>query len=55
MIVLAGFVIGLIYGGLLARKRKGKPLDILQYAVIYGLIGALTGLFATILTHRILM
>ncbi len=55
MIVLAGFVIGLIYGGLLARKRKGKPLDILQYAVIYGLIGTLIGLFGTILLHRVMM
>ncbi|WP_204362798.1 hypothetical protein [Litorivita pollutaquae] len=52
MIVVVGVIIGAIYGGLLARKRKGKPLDILQYTVVYGLIGALIGLFATIIAHR---
>ncbi len=55
MIVITGFILGAIYGGLLARKRKGKPLDILQYTVIYGLIGTLIGLFGTILLHRVMM
>lgn len=53
MIVLAGLVIGAIIGGLTARRRGGKRLDILQYAAIYAILFMLLGMFASILIDRI--
>lgn len=53
MFVLLGTLLGAIIGGTIAKRRKGKPLDILQYAVIYAMIFAVIGLFITILVHRI--
>ena len=39
MLVIAGIVAGAIWGGYLARRRKGNRLDILQYAAIaFGLL-----------------
>ncbi|MFK7937927.1 MAG: hypothetical protein AB8B82_01000 [Roseovarius sp.] len=52
MIVLIGAIIGALTGGLMARRRKGKLADILQYAFVYALLFALTGLFATLIIHR---
>ena len=52
MIVLAGAVLGAIIGASLARKRKGKPLDIVQYAAVYAIGFSLLGLFATLIIHR---
>ena len=53
MFVLVGALLGLIVGAMIARKRKGKALDILQYAVVYALIFAVVGLFLTIGIHRL--
>ncbi len=52
MIVIAGAVIGALFGGFLARKRKGRGLDIAQYAVVYAMIFAVIGLFITLFVHR---
>jgi len=52
MFVLFGGLIGAILGGLTAKRRKGKGLDILQYAVVYALIFALVGMFVTLVIHR---
>jgi hypothetical protein len=49
MIVLAGFVLGALWGAMLARKRGGNRLDMAQYAVGFGIAMSLAGLFATIL------
>jgi len=54
MIVIAGFVIGALWGGWLARRRKGKPADIAQYAAVYGIAFAIIGMFITILAERLL-
>lgn len=54
MIVIAGFVIGALWGGWLARRRKGKPADIAQYAAVYGIAFAIIGLFITIFVERLL-
>ena len=52
MIILIGAVLGAVFGALLARRRKGKTADILQYAFIFALLFALGGLFAGIFFHR---
>ncbi|MEE9388346.1 MAG: hypothetical protein V3U96_07030 [Paracoccaceae bacterium] len=54
MIVIAGFIIGAIGGGLRARARKGNRLDIAQYAFVFGMIFALFGLFLTLFLERML-
>ncbi|WP_170971976.1 hypothetical protein [Rhodobacter sp. SY28-1] len=54
MFVIGGFLLGAIGGGLRARARGGKLADILQYAVVHGLIFALMGLFLTIYLDRML-
>ena len=43
-----GFFIGNILGALLAYSKKGTWLDMLQYAVVLGIIFALIGLIASI-------
>ena len=52
MIVLLGALLGAVTGALVARRRKGKTADILQYAFVYALIFALAGLFVTLMIHR---
>ncbi|MCV6598565.1 MAG: hypothetical protein OIF40_15975 [Mangrovicoccus sp.] len=52
MIILALGLIGALWGGLLARKRGGKPLDIAQYALVFAMALALLGLFITIFLER---
>lgn len=53
MFVLVGAILGATIGAMIAKKRKGKPLDILQYAAIYAMAFAIVGLFLTIFIHRI--
>lgn len=52
MIVLAGFVIGALWGGFLARRRKGNRFDIAQYALSFGIAFALLALFLAIFLDR---
>ncbi|WP_028031393.1 hypothetical protein [Gemmobacter nectariphilus] len=52
MIILAGLLLGALWGGWLARKRKGSRLDIAQYAAAFGIAFAILGLFATVLLDR---
>ena len=52
MFVLFGAILGAVIGGTIATRRKGKFLDVLQYAVIYAMIFAVGGLFITIFVHR---
>ena len=52
MIVLLGAILGAVTGSLIARRRKGKTADILQYAFVYALMFALAGLFLTLMIHR---
>ncbi|SHJ90769.1 hypothetical protein SAMN05444000_11545 [Shimia gijangensis] len=52
MFVLGGALLGLIIGAMIAKKRKGGRLDILQYAIVYAIAFALLGLFVTIGVHR---
>jgi uncharacterized protein YcfJ len=52
MIVVAGALIGAIAGGLIARRRGGKGLDIAQYAGSMGIAFAILGLIATVVIER---
>ena len=54
MIVIAGLILGTIWGGLLAKRRGGKAFDIAQYIVIYGMIFGLLGMVATVVIERML-
>ncbi|MEL7344596.1 MAG: hypothetical protein AAFN59_07025 [Pseudomonadota bacterium] len=49
MIILGFFAVGLGLGLRAARRQGGQRLDQLQYGAIYGLIGALVGLFVTVI------
>jgi len=53
MIVISGFVLGAVIGALVARRRKGNRLDMLQYGAIYAIGLALVGLFVTIAIDRV--
>lgn len=52
MIVIAGFVLGAIWGARVAVKRGGRRLDALQYGAGYGILVAIGGLFLTIVIDR---
>lgn len=54
MIVIIPALIGILLGGLTAKRRGGKTADILQYAVGYGIAFALLGVIATIVLDKIL-
>ncbi|GGL74609.1 hypothetical protein [Wenxinia marina] len=49
---LAGLVLGALIGALRARAREGRTADLLQWAAVHALIGALLGLFALIFVSR---
>jgi hypothetical protein len=52
MLIIAGFVSGALWGGLLARRRKGSRLDIAQYAAAFAIAFGIVGLFATVLIDK---
>ncbi|WP_173861058.1 hypothetical protein [Tabrizicola sp. TH137] len=55
MIIIAGFVLGAVYGVRKARKAGGKRLDLLQYGAGFGIAFSLLGLFATLLLDRLVL
>ncbi|MCR9151722.1 MAG: hypothetical protein NXH83_16255 [Rhodobacteraceae bacterium] len=54
MIIIACTLLGALWGGLMARRRKGNRLDIAQYAGSFAIIGAIVGLFATVILDRMI-
>lgn len=52
MLIFAGFLSGALWGGFLARRRKGAPLDIAQYAAAFAIAFGILGLFATVLIDK---
>ena len=52
MIVIGGFILAAANGGVTAKRRGGRRLDILQYAAGYAIAFTLLGLFATIFIDR---
>ncbi|MAJ78897.1 MULTISPECIES: hypothetical protein [Alphaproteobacteria] len=53
MLVIAGIVAGAIWGGYLARHRKGNRLDILQYAASSAIAFGLLTYFISVVLLRI--
>lgn len=54
MIVLAGSLLGIVWGILTARKRGGNRLDMAQHGAAAGIAGLLVGLIVTIAIERLL-
>ena len=54
MLMIGGVLLGAIGGGLRAKARGGKRLDIAQYAAVYGSLFGMIGLFLTIYLGRML-
>ncbi|MDX1781726.1 MAG: hypothetical protein R3256_10445 [Thalassovita sp.] len=52
MIVIAGAIFGALFGALLAKRRNGKGLDMLQYAAGFAILFMIIGLFITVFVHR---
>jgi hypothetical protein len=52
MIVIILTLLGATLGGFTAKKRKGRPADIAQYATAYGIFFALVGLVITIAVEK---
>lgn len=54
MIAIFGFLAGALYGGFLAKRRKGTRFDIAQYAGGFGIAFGLLGMVLTVLIERLL-
>lgn len=52
MISLIAFILGAAWGARVAQKRGGNRLDIVQYALVHGLILAVVALLATVFAGR---
>jgi uncharacterized protein YcfJ len=52
MIVIAGVLIGTLWGGMLAKKRGGNGKDVAQYAISFAIALGLAGLIITLLIDR---
>jgi uncharacterized membrane protein (UPF0136 family) len=52
MFVIAGLLLGAVWGAYLARRRKGTGLDVAQYAGVYAIAFAILGLFVTVFVDR---
>lgn len=53
MIAIAGALGGAIWGGLLAKRRNGNRVDILQYATGYGIAFGLLAFIASVAILRL--
>ena len=53
MIILASAIFGILLGLTTARRHKGNRKDMAQYAMVYGIIFTLIGLFASMAIERI--
>ncbi|WP_323036740.1 hypothetical protein [Pararhodobacter sp.] len=54
MVILAGILIGAILGIVYVRRRNGNGFDVAQYAAVWGIIGAILGVVATIGIERLI-
>lgn len=50
---IVGFLIGIILGAYRAKSRNGKTADLVQWALVHGLLFAIIGLLLAITVFRI--
>ena len=48
MIILAGILLGAVWGGVYSRRKGGTRLDVAQYAAVWGIIGGLLFTFLAV-------
>jgi hypothetical protein len=48
-------LVAALAGGLFARKRGGRGVDVAQYAAVWGIIGLLLGTVLVIAGERVLL
>jgi len=53
MIIIAGLVIGAVWGIVHARRNGGTGFDVAQYAAVWGLIGTILATFASLGLERV--
>jgi hypothetical protein len=49
MLSFIGGIFGLIFGGIVAYRRKGDRMDIAHYALVCGMIGFVLGVIAMLI------
>ena len=54
MMGIAGALVGAVWGGVLAKRRNGNSLDILQYATGYAIAFGLVAFFLSIAVVRLM-
>ncbi|UAB90965.1 hypothetical protein I5192_12860 [Ruegeria sp. SCSIO 43209] len=54
MMAIAGALVGAVWGGVLAKRRNGNSLDILQYAAGYAIVCGLIAFFLSIAVVRLI-
>lgn len=54
MLIYVFAALGAVYGALLARRRKGKPLDVAFYAAAFCIVFTIAGLLINVVLLRIL-
>jgi F0F1-type ATP synthase assembly protein I len=52
MIVIIAVLLGLVWGVMSARRRKGNLKDIAQYAAAHAIAFGLAGVILTLIVHR---
>lgn len=55
MIVIAAALLGALFGGFKAKRRKGNAADIAQYSAVYFILFAIIGLIITIVIEKIVL
>lgn len=53
MLVIGGLILGAIIGGWRARRMKGRPADIAQYAIVHAMALGLLGLILSVAIERL--
>jgi len=53
MVIIAGILIGAVWGVVYVRRRNGTGFDIAQYAAVWAIIGAILGIVITLGIERL--
>lgn len=53
MAPIIGFILGALWGGTIARRRKGNWMDVAQYALVHGIILGLAATLISVLALRL--